>query len=245
MNRQRFEHFLRFPGELSPREAEDLGALIHSFPYCHTLYMMLARAYSGDDSVYFQGHLRMAAARAIDRKRLKQLILDDPAASSPSEAVLQPAISVPSVTEPEQSDLGHFQELIAELEQTFLSLQIQKAKGRGPYDIEKEFAATKRHRAEGYFDGPGDPAEVPFERSPGEESNPLPSRSAFFDPADIARKSVIEHDDIATETLARIYAEQGHHQRAIKIYQQLILKFPEKSRYFAAQIKNLENKPGI
>lgn len=55
----------------------------------------------------------------------------------------------------------------------------------------------------------------------------------------------MEHNDIATETLARIYAEQGHFQRAIKIYQQLMLKFPEKSRYFAAQIKNLENKAGI
>ncbi len=245
MNRQRFEHFLRFPSELSPREAEDLSALIHSFPYCQTLYMMLARAYSGDDSVYFQGHLRIAAARAIDRKRLKEIILDLPATSSPPEAVLQPVISEPSIPGSEQLDLDRFHELIAELEQTFLALQSQKAKTLGPYDIEKEFAAMEIQPAESYSDGEGEPAGGPAEWSSGVESHPLPSRSAFFDPVDIARKSVIEHDDIATETLARIYAEQGHHQRAIKIYQQLILKFPEKSRYFAAQIKNLENKPGI
>lgn len=78
MNRQQFEHFLQFPGELSSRDTADLMELIRSFPYCQTLYLMLARAHSGDDSPYFQEHLRMAAARAIDRKRLKQLILDYP-----------------------------------------------------------------------------------------------------------------------------------------------------------------------
>ncbi|HOW25276.1 MAG TPA: hypothetical protein PK711_06355 [Bacteroidales bacterium] len=244
MNRQQFEHFLQFPGELSSRDTADLMELIRSFPYCQTLYLMLARAHSGDDSPYFQEHLRMAAARAIDRKRLKQLILDYPRESSPSNLPEESSVNEPTVAEEQQPDLDYFHQLIVELEQTFVALQQQKAKGRGSYDIEKEFPETAASPAAGLPAAAGED-EMSKERPASGTPHPPPPKSPFFDPVDIARKSVMEHNDIATETLARIYAEQGHFQRAIKIYQQLMLKFPEKSRYFAAQIKNLENKAGI
>ncbi len=44
----------------------------------------------------------------------------------------------------------------------------------------------------------------------------------------------------ATETLADIFASQGHIDKAIEIYEQLILKYPEKHIYFAAQIDRLK-----
>ena len=50
-----------------------------------------------------------------------------------------------------------------------------------------------------------------------------------------------ENNEIATETLADIYATQGHKDKAIEIYQQLILKNPEKHIYFAAQIDRLKD----
>ena len=50
-----------------------------------------------------------------------------------------------------------------------------------------------------------------------------------------------EIPDIATDTLAEIYASQGHIDKAIEIYEHLVLKFPEKHIYFAAQIERLKN----
>ncbi len=44
----------------------------------------------------------------------------------------------------------------------------------------------------------------------------------------------------ATETLARIFAEQGRPEEAKRIYSRLILDIPEKSAYFASLIDNLE-----
>jgi hypothetical protein len=57
---------------------------------------------------------------------------------------------------------------------------------------------------------------------------------------DISADSVKEHDGIFTDTLARIYIKQGYYSKAIFAYEKLILKYPEKSDYFAGQIKEIK-----
>lgn len=57
---------------------------------------------------------------------------------------------------------------------------------------------------------------------------------------DVSSSSVADNDDFITETLAHIYLEQKHFDKAIHAYQKLSLKYPEKSIYFASQIRKLE-----
>lgn len=56
---------------------------------------------------------------------------------------------------------------------------------------------------------------------------------------ELAKKSLEDRMDFVSETLAVIYFKQGNHEMAIKIYEQLILKVPEKKLYFAAQIQKI------
>jgi hypothetical protein len=53
-------------------------------------------------------------------------------------------------------------------------------------------------------------------------------------------KSAVESDDLITETLAAIYLRQKKYEKAQKAYEKLSLKYPEKSIYFASQIKEIE-----
>ena len=48
------------------------------------------------------------------------------------------------------------------------------------------------------------------------------------------------HNDLMTEALAKLYLSQKNYKKAIQSYKILSLKFPEKSSYFADQIKKIK-----
>lgn len=54
--------------------------------------------------------------------------------------------------------------------------------------------------------------------------------------------SVVETDEIITESMAKIYRMQGLNNEAISIYRKLSLKNPEKIRYFAEIISSIEKE---
>jgi hypothetical protein len=96
------------------------------------------------------------------------------------------------------------------------------------------------------------PPAVPFdikrkehkiiERFIKEEPQIKPQSSDKLDNENKAKKSSEDRDELVTETLAAIYSDQMLYHKAIASYKKLILKFPEKSRYFAGKIEQLEKK---
>jgi hypothetical protein len=58
----------------------------------------------------------------------------------------------------------------------------------------------------------------------------------------IARRSLVAQEAVASETLAALLVRQGQYKNAIKMYQHLELLYPEKKTIFAGLIKELKKK---
>ena len=67
--------------------------------------------------------------------------------------------------------------------------------------------------------------------------NPLKAKTPKVN---LAKAQMIQPEALMTETLARIYVEQKNYKKAIQSYKILSLKYPEKSSFFANQIKAVE-----
>lgn len=73
---------------------------------------------------------------------------------------------------------------------------------------------------------------------------PRPKKE-FYNPVNQAARSIEENEDFYTETYAYICLKQGNAAKAIKIYEKLSLKFPEKSSYFAGLIEKIKKEQNI
>lgn len=73
------------------------------------------------------------------------------------------------------------------------------------------------------------------------EANPkiAPVKNTMPTPVNI-EKSSQENSMLMTETLARVYLEQKKYSKAIQAYEILILKYPEKSVFFADRISDIK-----
>jgi hypothetical protein len=92
---------------------------------------------------------------------------------------------------------------------------------------------------------PSLPRPIPAAKPAGPEPSapiekPAKNRSKEDPIKAIVHKSVTDNEGLASETLADLLARQGAVERAVKMYERLMLIFPEKSTYFAAKIEQLK-----
>ncbi|MBC7863071.1 MAG: hypothetical protein IAF38_08850 [Bacteroidia bacterium] len=70
----------------------------------------------------------------------------------------------------------------------------------------------------------------------------LKKTTEFFKPVEKAKESIIKDETLVTETLAWILEKQGKFPEAIRAYETLSLKYPEKSVKFASLISEIRIK---
>ncbi|AUS05779.1 hypothetical protein [Pseudotamlana carrageenivorans] len=72
------------------------------------------------------------------------------------------------------------------------------------------------------------------------ENPKISPKKPLMQKGNLAQAQMIQPEALMTETLARIYVEQKNFKKAIQSYKILSLKYPEKSSFFANQIKAVE-----
>ena len=188
-----------------------LDGLIKDFPYYQTAQLLITKGLLNTDSIRYNRQLKKAAAYSVDRKQLFKLIT--------LNKVKKPNIQI--ISENIENNLAIGQPLAFNKEEEYsfsewLALSKIKKIDRIPKPNTKQIIDS-------FID-----KKISISK---------PQKSTFFKPIDVAKESLIENESLVTPTLAKVYLEQGHYDKAISAYTKLCLKYPEKNSLFAKQIK--------
>ena len=266
MDNKQLIGYMTMPERMKGNDVDEVEQMVKTFPYFSIAQALLSIAYQNIGSPNYDSQLKRAAATMPNRDKLRLLSmiakhrleskLEIPALPDefePKDNVFSSIESIDTKEEqngsiirekvfiiPEIDLSGSHEELSAEmalLEEKRKSIDELKAIiANRLKEIEEE-----KQRKEA-----GKPAPKKLSRKELIDKfiteNPSISRpkAEFYNPISAAQNSIIDQENIVSETLAKIYEQQNYFEKAISIYKKLGLKYPEKSRYFAAQIERLQ-----
>ena len=211
--------YIQAPQNIKGEDVAAIDSLLLESPYYQTAQLLLTKGLLNTNSLLYNRQLKKAAAYSLDRERLFALIIQNKVAHK----------SVPVLKKEKTKSLPNKLELGKPLDFN-----------EGEKHSFSEWLALSKVKK--------------IERKPKPQQTDLinkfidkkttiskPKKEAFFKAVDVAKESLVENNELVTPTLAKVYLEQGHYQKAISAYKKLSLKYPEKNSFFANQI-NLINK---
>jgi hypothetical protein len=179
-----------------------------------------------DSANHSSDHSVMIATEPDNSEPAGVVFLNEPDIAAPEEKVfyMDPAFSVP-----DQSDL-----LDLDLD---IELDLEDGKTIGYTEEESDAEISEQEILKSKKPSQAELIDKFIIANPRIE----PNRDKVVVPnEDISKPFVEESGGLVTETLAKIYLNQGYYSKAMDIYEKLSLKFPEKSSYFASQIEKVK-----
>ncbi|MGO3707417.1 MAG: hypothetical protein ACTJGD_08030 [Mesonia hippocampi] len=256
----KYHSLLQSTDVISLKDTDFLKELTEKYPYFQSAQALLLKALKNNNSFAYNAALKRTAAQTTDRnvlfdyitskafnqhqvaknnQELTQQVQDNNKDLSidvaEAEKILDPNLFEPTQkeTHQEETTLGLGKPLNFTKEETYSFnewLKLTQAK-KIPAEPQKTKAAEKKSAEKNkklqLIDNfiAKNPKIVP-------QKDKQPTRELSF--------KTKPENRLMTETLAKVYLEQKNYQKAIQAYKILILKNPEKSGFFADQIRAIE-----
>jgi len=146
-------------------------------------------------------------------------------------------IKTPELNKIENNEPVSFTDWLQKIQKEAHTIQ-KTEKPKTEIDSKKNSIITENKEKPSFFNKNKQLIDKIIESDPGKLKL---GSNKFFTPNIDAKQSLLENEHLVTETLAKIYALQGNINKAIRAYEILSLKFPQKSVYFTSLIQNLKN----
>lgn len=251
MNTNDFTYLLNKPQTINEKQTQALEGVLQEFPFFQSARALYLKGLFNQESYRYNYELKKTAAHTQDRTILFEFITSD------------------DFNTLQKSNIETQEEIISNInvnEVEFVEIVSSQTKIETPTEIEEELEIGKplsfeNNEKHSFSEWLQLTQFAPIDRTEDEiieeiedekskkfdlidkfiENSPKisPTKETTSIPTNIA-KSVEEPTHLMTETLAKIYLEQKKYQRAIQAYEILILKYPEKSSFFADRIENIK-----
>jgi hypothetical protein len=246
MNRQQLYRWMNDPATLDSESLGILQQLSEDFPYFPVVRLLHLLNLKVLNDYRFERELRHLAVSLPDRARLRDWLsaFDNPNQNARTAGIIEPLHLDPV----EQQVNIHLRQLEKQIRESLLEIEQKQVHLK---ELLEEKRSITANTVQADPESQDDERILTLRPLPKDElidefiqrSKMRPeNRPSFYNPDEYAQKSIEENEGILSETLARLIAAQGKKDRAIKIYQQLMLKNPQKSSYFAAQIEKLRKE---
>ena len=247
---QRFSEIMSSPHKMDDNDIELLSSAVEQYPYFTIAQVLLSVGLDLNNDKRSAKQLRLAAAMVPDRNALRRLMAEVKATKTKVEHCDLPDEFSEQTTDNRQKsletivipevDLNKSKEELSKemalLEEKRKSLDELKSL------IEQRIIELEREKEEDKKEKKALSKTEIIDKFIAENPQISRPKKEFYDPMVVAQTSVIDQENIISETLATIYLNQGYIEKAISVYQKLSLKNPEKSVYFAKLIEEAKNK---
>lgn len=216
MTRSELYGYLADPKRLGPTTLEPVRQLQEAYPYCGPFAFLYLYNLACTQDIRYPAELRRLVPLLQDTSLLFRLVEGE---------ALQGVVLPEAPAEPPADSfdlIDHFLDSArASGEDLPESLHFEGGGEGGDYFSPAELEAEEE---------PSLPPLIPLAEAP----TPTPS------PATAPPASEPGPDRLLSETLSKIYIQQGHYDKALRIIRSLSLNYPEKSRFFVHQMRFLE-----
>ena len=216
---------IRNPNNINKEDLLELNNLCLEYPYCASLHKLRLKALKQVGSEKYNNELKMTAAITGNRNLLFEYITQD------SFKLIKNEVFKQLVTKPKEIlQLGKPLKFDKSEKHSFNEwLKLTHFK---PIDRNNNLNENTKLK-------PSEKTTKIVNFITASKNKELPKKE-FFSPTITALESLTENNNLMTETLAKVYLEQGHYEKANNAYEILSLKYPQKSSLFANQIKAIK-----
>ncbi|MDJ1472954.1 tetratricopeptide repeat protein [Cytophagaceae bacterium DM2B3-1] len=260
MNKDTFLRLVQNPHSISDDDLEKLEDVTKIFPYCSLAYMLIAQGHFEHASMLASQKLRQAATYALDRETLKNLLIGEDFLEKAEKQKETPAIVVgTNKPESQEKTTPELDALMSESSRVYMHDQLLEPVIKTRQDdrfkildstdeetpalqlgrLNEDEAVVERFSQRLKKSVQRDIIDSFIKSEPRISTLNLGEKDAFTD-RDLSEKST-RPPEIISENLANILIKQGKIDKAIEMYEKLILKFPQKKSYFASRIEDLKN----